>query len=147
MRSFLCLTLLIICRSLESLKIEFAGRIIPIHCCWSVNRLYTSPSYIGELLSSQFLAISRRAQEKLLIYFLMNVMNYVWKKNEIDSEAREARNGSNIIESRNWSNKKLVCFSNYSLLGSPLWLLPSSHRLIIIEIKCLRELRQISFSF
>lgn len=70
-------------------------------------------------------------------------MNYVWKKNEIDSEAREAKNGSNIIESRNWSNKKLVCFPIIRF-----WALHYDFSHLSIDWSSShRELRQISFSF
>lgn len=47
---------------------------------------------------------------------------------------------------RNWSNKKLVCFSNYSLLASSLWLPRSSNRLIIIRQKILSQTNRFSLS-
>lgn len=73
------------------------------------------------------------------------------RRTDKDRKARGAKNGSNIIDSRNWSNKKLVCFSNYSLLGSPLWLVSSRNRLIIIinigqKIKSLPSTKIFSFS-
>lgn len=55
-------------------------------------------------------------------------MNYVWRMGEERTAWTSSR------PSRSWSNKKLVCLSNYSLLGSSLWLLHSPNRLIIIGV-------------
>lgn len=104
--------------------------LIPRHVKTSIEfTVYRIEKEEKNFLSQFFFPFWEPFEIKLIIYFLM-FMNYVWRMR--DKKERTARASSR--PSRSWSNKKLVCFSNYSLLDSSLCRLHLLNRLIIIGV-------------